>query len=210
MFISLCVQIGTGIISFMKYRDLKSGNSAIERSFVKELTNHPNDWVATENTLGCCGWYPEGHQFQPATKEEQLLFNEELMKPHGPRSESEEEAVPCVQGKIYSCRATVMGKVQQYAMSLGIAGMTIVFVEFICLFASCCLACCTPKEDGGYSEHFDKIAPVHFIHHWVGGGPPMTKKEKEQLKEEEEKKKKAKKNRKKAKGPAVGGHPGHH
>ena len=105
----------------------------------------------------------------PEKMEEQLLFNEELMKPHGPRSEAEEEAVPCVQGKIYSCRATVMGKVQQYAMSLGIAGMTIVFVEFVCLFASCCLACCVPKEEGGYSEYFEKIYPVAYYNDHYGG-----------------------------------------
>ena len=196
IFVSLCVQIATGTICFIKYRELKSGNSPLERMFVEELTNHPNDWVATENTLGCCGWYPEGHVYAPESKEEQLLFNEELMKPHGPGSLSEEEAVPCVQGKIYSCRATVMGKVQQYAMSMGIAGMTIVFVEFVCMFASCCLACCTPREDGGYSDDFDKYRCVACLHHYIGGGPPISHKEK----------KKRRATLSTAKGPAVGPH----
>ena len=186
VFSSLIVQIATGIVCFIKYQELKTGNSSIERSFVEELTNHPNDWVATENTLQCCGWYKEGHVYEPESRAKQFAFNQELSRPFGPGGLSEEEAVPCAQGKIYSCRATVMQTMQKYSKALGIAGMVVVLVECVCLFASCCLACCTPREDGGYSEYFDRLAPVAFIHRH-GFGPPLTHKEK----------------KRKGKGPAV-------
>ena len=96
VFVSLFVQLGVGIQVFQKWSELKAGNSAVEQRFVEELQKHPNDWVKTENTLQCCGWYPHDHWSQDAGKAYaeanpeaaavQAEFNMELSRQHGPRT----------------------------------------------------------------------------------------------------------------------------
>ena len=70
--------------------------------------------------------------------------------------------------KRLACRDNIMATMQKYSMALGITGMVIVAIEVVCFFASCCLACWVPKEEGGYSEYFEKIYPVAYYNDHYG------------------------------------------
>jgi len=201
VFVSLFIQLGVGIQVFQKWNELKGGNSKVEQTFVAQLQKHPNDWVKTENTLQCCGWYPHDHFSQgdglayllanEDTAGLQIEYNKELSRQHGPRNNANPEGTGaegddakfCYDGvedeaslalwtsnpERKACRETIMNTMKKYSMALGITGMVIVFIEIVCFFASCCLACCVPKEQGGYSEYFEKIYPVSYYNDHYGG-----------------------------------------
>lgn len=182
----LVIQLSAGVTVFQRYGEFKAGNSLIERTFVTEVAQHPNDWVKTENTLECCGWYTNDHDYgtlEPALVTTQKANNVELCKDHGPETDASPDGAVKAASFCASlddtdavenaddparvaCRASVMAKVEKYSMTLGITGFVMVVVEFLCLVASCCLACCVPKEQGGYSEFFTEIRthPVSYYH----------------------------------------------
>ena len=201
VFVSLFIQLGVGIQVFQKWNELKAGNSAVEQKFVEELQKHPNDWVKTENTLQCCGWYPADHftegtglayaEANPEAAKVQLEYNMQLSRQRGPQTGANpegtgaegEDAKFCdseaetdlslgqwtANPERLACRDNIMATMQKYSMALGITGMVIVAIEVVCFFASCCLACCVPKEEGGYSEYFEKIYPVAYYNDHYGG-----------------------------------------
>ena len=190
VFVSLFVQLGVGMQVFQKWNELKGGNSKVEQKFVEELQKHPNDWVKTENTLECCGWYPADHDWgdlDDKVKEVQAEYALELVRlkgpvtpanPEGTGAEGDEakycdkaDATPAerlANPERKGCRESIMNTMKKYSMALGITGMVIVGIEVICFFASCCLACCVPKEEGGYSEYFEKIYPVAYYNDHYG------------------------------------------